>query len=228
MAKIEACIVLDALDMAALDWAPGLRDFIVESTAHSLTNVEGAENFVFSGSAGMEPLPRISGVPNPGQIIEAWSGAAASMAAELRRLEHAVGLESGGSLFRLSIGTAPLVQQMHYFESLVMPLWAALGRVVAACNPATTVVLALAQAGDLENAEQYGRANSGGRWFVEATGEGNILRRCGLDASRAIGYWGSALEPETYDVAEILREREEPKPVAPPKTSKRAPGKSLT
>ena len=226
MAQIEAVIVLDALDMSALDWAPGLRDFMAESTAHSLTNVEGVEDVEFSACAGMQPLPCISGVPNPGQIIEAWRGEAAAMWLELLAEQTALSHRRGSRPFRLRINTVPLVQQMHYFEELVMPVWAAIGLVVAECKPETTVVLALAQAGPVENAEQYGRANSGGRWFVEETGDGNILRRCGLDASRAIGYWGSALKPETYDVAEILSEPKQAKPIARPKTSKGSPEES--
>ena len=214
MADIKTCIVLDALDVSVLGEVEALSDFVVGATAHSITGGEVVSEAHLQGMVTSESLARFSGVPNWDVIVDAWAPVARALVSQITALAAEASATPDGERYMAYVDTSAVVTMMHHFPSLRLPVWNAIGGLVSARDPETTVLLALAQPGPLVDEQQYGRANSGGRWFVETTDEGSILRRCGLDRSRAIGYWGLALKMETYDVAEILSEPVPPKPAA--------------
>jgi len=211
MADIKTCIVLDALDVSVLGEVEALADFAVGATAHSIAIDEGVNWKRGIDAFVLEPhLPPLAGVPSAPTIEEIWHEEAICWTAEVRQLAERLRAVPETDRFCCAISNSALVTMLHYFQPLMLPAWSAIGEVVTARDPATTCLVVLGQPRSLDGVEGYGRANSGGRWFVEATDEGNIIRRCGIDRGRGIGYWGADLDPKTYNNIEVLLSRSAP------------------
>jgi len=210
VADMKTCIVLEAFDASVIEDVGGIGDFVFRGTAHSLTNrVEDlVRDKAVDTQVVCDRLPTFSGIPPREGIIAAWRPAAEAMASRIRQQGRALAAVSDADKCQtIYVDTSRVVTQMHYFRALTLPIWEAVAELLNARDVTTSALLVLSRPKPLDGVPGYQRTFAGGRWFVEMTGEGYVLHRCGLDATDGVGYWGTALNPQNYDVADLLADR---------------------